>query len=191
MEEEILTRISKEVFPSVEKWDSFIELSKKKQELEKFWYKTFAEYVKKNFNSEKWLCETNGSYHLYWKLVSEKISNTEALSIWFENGKLSIWASSRIYKIDELNNLLHKDYAYESIRRIFKDNEYKDNSPSNEYIFTIVPTISVENLNNENRNWFLGNKPEEFWKELKKIIEQLTNEENTNLFEILNKNCKN
>ncbi len=195
MGNELLNRTSKEVFNSIEKWNAFLELISKKEELELFWYQNFKRFVLENkIKIPGWICSSNGN-HLFWQLESSDLQE-KSLSIWFESkGKgefeIVMWASKEAYHIEELNKELKVNNSYISIKEVFKLNGEIDPNYHNEYIFSIKPDFCFENreVNNSNIYWYLGNKSKEMYDQLNDLIKNILNTQNTTLLEHLHKSC--
>ncbi len=196
MGNEILEKTSKEVFQTIERWEAFLELVSKKSEIEKYWYKKFAEHVvKKEVPNEKWLCNYNNSKHLYWQLKSSRF-NDESLSIWAEKNikgeiELILWASSKHYNINEINRVLFEDGKYQPIRDVFNVDKRELDEWEHEYIFRKKIEFYNSNsiISNESLSWYMGINPEIIYSQLMDEINKLTSIENTKLLENLHSSC--
>ncbi|MEN9301790.1 MAG: hypothetical protein RL264_219 [Bacteroidota bacterium] len=190
MNEELLQK-AMQLFDSAEKWNSFIELVNKNNEIQSRWWKKLQLEVfdreQKNGNSE-WDIIIWYNWDIRWFIKGEP-NNTICIHFWGDGFRVFYnWGGLDIEKVNELI----KDPRFDKIKSCMDRIEGSDNV-----------TICWENRNfgfdtpydfcfpnSQTLSWYAGNETMKFADQLIAKVRKFQTPEITQLFKEINEKCK-
>jgi len=180
-------------FDTPEKWNAFVELVNKKEEIEKRWWRKLIEtvYIREiNEKNPDWdvMCDKNWT-NIRWLIKDEKVGS---LLIYFCQDYLSVTYDCNFLNEKEVNKLLFDKHKFEIIKTCFDriDVSNDETIELQEYHnFTFGSTydgkIPIDTL-----LWYAGNRTDEFADQLIKKVRKFQKDEITVLFKEINERCR-
>ena len=180
------------LFDTSEKWDSFIELSNKRNEIKDTWYKSAKETINNFFLNdtvENWSFHSWGICDYKWYLED---FGKDSLCICMQWNYIHLWVNPTIYNHKKIEAFLNTE-KYSTLLTFFRIDE----------MFQHGWNLAVEtgnfyfdspydgNFTDEKLTWYAGNKTEEFVNQIAEKVNRIRkNPELTELLRELNEQCK-
>ncbi len=179
------------LFNMPEKWNSFIELSNKRNEVINLWNKK-AKNVINNFflndTVESWSFISWGIWDYRWYLED---FGKESLCIWIYGNRIQLWLNGNDFDSNVVTSLLNTD-RYSSLLSLFRpDGVFEGDFKIIEMGDFVFNSVNDGHISSEELAWYAGNRTEEFVTQIAEKVNRIRkNPELTQLLHELNEKCK-
>jgi hypothetical protein len=187
----MIDKIAKEVFPDFEKWDAFIELSNKKNDLFNYWVSGYRRILKEKFSDKytDWQIHFEENLNIY--LAPSGYRDRKSMEIWIENGfQLSFWLDVSLFDLKKAKEFIREELA--SIEKETNQVITLDSNPSESYAFKVRISYDLPVHINSDWNRLIYFADKELPDEMIKVIHPLlSNPRILQLFKDVNNQCLN
>ena len=192
MQKELINQAVK-MFNASEKWNSFLELSNRKEEIRNQWFQTLKTSVTKRFCEDDvvngWSFSSWGIWDCRWYLTEY---GRESFCIWMCAGnKIALWANPSFHDSQQITNLLNTD-KYSIIMSVLRPDEVF----TGDWKLVECGNFDFESpynghLDPDRLAWFAGNETEKLTEQIvEKINRVRKNEAIFELFSEINRLTK-
>lgn len=197
MQTELFNQSTK-LFDTPEKWNAFVELAKQKDNIKNYYFKKAKQPILDYFNEnidDNWICEPwgNTNYDIRWYL-KDFGKNSLALAIGWRFQLVLHVNDINTFDTNLINELLKTDYSLVLTKFDRIDRQFETNIKAVENRNYYFESPFDNNFYDEDKlAWFIGNKTDEFSKQLIEKVERFIKDETITkmLYEINQKSKKN
>ncbi len=183
------------LFDSIEKWNSFCELPKQVDTINREWWKRLLKEIETIYNQNKndeWEISFKGNRIEWFLKVYEQGFIT--IICYDYDGSLNINYDENILDIKCVKNILNQEDNLNKIKKCFYypvDNPTGTNIALENHNYGFI-SKNNEKLNSSQLNqlaWYAGNKTEDFANKILNVVKRLQSPEMTELFREINDKC--
>lgn len=179
------------LFDTPEKWNSFLELSNKRGEINNEWFKRAKIAVINHFTNdvvENWSFVNWNTWDYRWFLED---FGKESFCFWMYANRMGLWLNGANFNSEKATTLLQTE-KYSSLLSVLRPDEIFSNdwkiAETGNFFFN---STSDGNIENNELAWYAGNKTEEFVNQIAEKVNRIRkNPELTELLRELNEKCK-
>lgn len=179
------------LFDTPEKWNSFIELSNKRNDINNEWFKRAKVVTINHFINdivENWSFINWNTWDYRWFLEE---FGKESFSIWMFGNRIGLWVNGAEYDSIKATSLLRTERYSPLLSFLRADEIFQGDWKIAELGNFSFDSNSDGNIENVELAWYAGNKTEEFVNQIAEKVNRIRkNPELTELLRELNEKCK-
>jgi hypothetical protein len=190
MNEELLQKAML-LFDTAEKWNAFVELANKKDEIQNRWWKSLQNAVYQHELRElnpNWGITIWNNWEIKWFIKGE---SPNSLIIHFCGEYFRVFSNAGALDINKVNELI-KDPRFDCIRNAFDriDGTNHETLAWEYRNFSFSTIFDCKFPDHRTLSWYAGNRTEEFADQIIRKVRKLQTPEITELFREINHKCR-